>query len=357
MPRPPAEFPYALHRVGTVMSPLPDEPLEAEGVLNPGSARGRDGELYLLPRLVAAGNVSRVGLARVIVTDGTPTGVERRGVVLAPERSWERGDDHSGVEDPRVTWIDALGVYVMTYVAFGPLGPRTALATSVDLQTWDRLGPVHYAYDDALGQDLNLRQNKDTTFFPEPVTGPDGRPSLAVLHRPMGPLGVTNSGEEAEPLWGTETRESIWIGFVDLAAAQADLHALTIWSQNRFVAGPEFAYEALKIGGGPPPVRVPEGWLVLHHGVTGHLEPGVAQQQRVHYAAGGMILAADEPWRVLQRSSQPLLTPETTAETDGIVPNVIFPTAIERIDGSLFVFYGMADTSIGAARIVPVRPQ
>ena len=72
MPRPPAEFPYALHRVGTVMSPLPDEPLEAEGVLNPGSARGRDGELYLLPRLVAAGNVSRVGLARVIVTDGTP---------------------------------------------------------------------------------------------------------------------------------------------------------------------------------------------------------------------------------------------------------------------------------------------
>jgi predicted GH43/DUF377 family glycosyl hydrolase len=202
VPQPPAEFPYVLHRVGTVMSPLHGDPLEAEGVLNPGSARGRNGELYLLPRLVAAGNVSRVGLARVIVTDGTPTDVERRGVVLAPDRSWERGDDHSGVEDPRVTWIDALGVYVMTYVAFGPLGPRTALATSVDLQTWDRLGPVHYAYDDALGQDLNLRQNKDTTFFPEPVIGPDGRASLAVLHRPMGPLGMTNSGEEADPVVG-----------------------------------------------------------------------------------------------------------------------------------------------------------
>lgn len=39
------------------------------------------------------------------------------------------------------------------------------------------------------------------------------------------------------------------------------------------------------------------------------------------------------------------------------MPNVIFPTAIEEIDGSLFVFYGMADTSIGAARIVPVRPR
>ena len=67
-----------------------------------------------MARLVAAGNVSRVGLARVIVTDGTPTGVDRRCIVLAPERSWERGDDHSGVEDPRVTWIGALGVHVMT---------------------------------------------------------------------------------------------------------------------------------------------------------------------------------------------------------------------------------------------------
>ena len=334
------------------MSPTPDDPLEVEGVLNPASGRGPDGDLYLLPRLVAAGNVSRVGLARVITAHGVPTGVDRLGVVLEPERSWERAPDHSGVEDPRITWIEALGVYVMTYVAFGPLGPRTAIATSDDLRTWHRLGPVHFTYDDDLGHDLNLRQNKDTTFFPEPVIAPDGRLSLAVLHRPMGSLGETNAGGCAEPLWGSESRESIWIGFVDLSSAQDDLGALTIWGQNRFVAAPEFAYEALKIGGGPPPVRVPEGWLVLHHGVTGELDPGVAQQQRVRYVAGGMILDAEEPWRVLQRSAHPLLEPETADEVDGIVPNVIFPTAIEEVNGSLFVFYGMADTSIGVARIV-----
>jgi predicted GH43/DUF377 family glycosyl hydrolase len=337
------------------MTPTPGDPLEVEGVLNPGTGRGPDGELYLLPRLVAAGNLSRVGLARVIVTDGMPTAVERLGVVLEPDRSWERSSDHSGVEDPRVTWIEALGVFVMTYVAYGPLGPRTALATSTDLRQWRRLGPVHYAYDDTLGHDLNLRQNKDTTFFPEPVVAPDGRPSLAVLHRPMGAIGATNSAEVSEPLWGAETRESIWIGFVDLAAAQQDLRALTSWQQNRFVAGPEFAYEALKIGGGPPPIRVPEGWLVIHHGVTGRLDPGVAQQQSVRYVAGGMILDADEPWRVAQRSVEPLLEPETPEEIDGTVPNVIFPTAIEEVDGSLFVFYGMADTSIGVARIVRIR--
>lgn len=336
------------------MSPTPGDPLEVEGVLNPATGRGPDGQLYLLPRLVSAGNVSRVGFARMTTTDGVPNEVERLGVVLEPDRSWERGDDHSGVEDPRVTRIEALGLFVMTYVAYGPLGPRTALATSTDLREWRRLGPVHFRYDDDLGHDLNLRQNKDTTFFPEPVVAPDGLLSLAVLHRPMGLLGVTNSGAAAEPLWGSESRESIWIGFVDLAAAQRDQRALTIWDQNRFVAAPEFAYEALKIGGGPPPVRVPEGWLVLHHGVTGRLDPGVAQQQSVRYVAGGMILDADRPWLVTQRSAEPLLEPETADEVDGIVPNVIFPTAVEEIGGSLFVFYGMADTSIGVARIVRI---
>ena len=70
-------FPYALTRSGVVMTPEPGEPLEAEGVLNPASGRDADGVLYLLPRLVADGNVSRVGLARVVVEDGVPGGVER----------------------------------------------------------------------------------------------------------------------------------------------------------------------------------------------------------------------------------------------------------------------------------------
>ena len=33
------------------------------------------------------------------------------------------------------------------------------------------------------------------------------------------------------------------------------------------------------------------------------------------------------------------------------MPNVVFPTAIEEIGGATFVFYGMADASIGVARL------
>ena len=47
------------------MEPEPGNPWEVEGVLNPAAARGRDGELYLFPRLVAQGNYSRIGIARV----------------------------------------------------------------------------------------------------------------------------------------------------------------------------------------------------------------------------------------------------------------------------------------------------
>ena len=97
-------IPYRLTRLGIVMAPDPGDPLEAEGVLNPATGHTPDGRLHLLPRVVAAGNVSRVGLAEVVVEDGVPVGVERRGIVLEPDLSWERGVNHAGVEDPRVTY-------------------------------------------------------------------------------------------------------------------------------------------------------------------------------------------------------------------------------------------------------------
>lgn len=349
---PAEEFPYELTRVGIVMTPEEGNELESEGVLNPGSGRGPDGELYLLPRMVAAGNVSRVGLAKVIVTDGVPTGVTREGIVLEPDRSWEQGVGNAGVEDPRITYVEVLGLHVMTYVAFGPLGPRTAVATSKDLRTWTRLGPVLFAFDDALDCDLNLFHNKDTTFFSEPVVAPDGVVSLAVLHRPMWDLEEVREGQGTKPPAGIpDTRQSIWISFVPLEAVKENLQALALWTQHRYLAGPEFAFEELKIGGGPPPLRVPEGWLVIHHGVTGELARAFSQQQKVNYAAGALILDADEPWKVITRTSTPLLAPATDDERSGIVPNVVFPTAIEEVDGVQHVFYGMADSKIGVARL------
>lgn len=345
-------FPYALTRAGVLMSPESDNDFEAEGVLNPATVRSADGRLYLLPRLVAAGNVSRIGLAEIKVADGVPVDVAREGVVLSPERVWEQGAQNAGVEDPRVTFIPDLGLNVMTYVAYGPLGPRTAVAVSSDERSWRRLGPVTFEYDDEAGVDLGLYPNKDAVFFPEPVRDPEGVLSFAILHRPSWDLQDIRPGETARPPFGLpDPRPSIWISFVPLDAVQEDISALARWRGHRVVAWPEAPFEQTKIGAGPAPIRVEEGWLLLYHGVVGELVPGVAQQKNVNYSAGAMILDAEEPWKVVSRTTAPLLTADTDDERDGIVPNVVFPTALEQIGDDRFVFYGMADSKIGVARL------
>jgi hypothetical protein len=56
---------FKLKRLVLVMEPHPGNPQEIEGVLNPAVARGPDGALYLFPRVVAHGNYSRIGIARL----------------------------------------------------------------------------------------------------------------------------------------------------------------------------------------------------------------------------------------------------------------------------------------------------
>lgn len=316
---------YALERIGVVMEPDPNDPQEAWGVLNPASARGADGDLYLFPRLVAQGNYSRVGRTRVVFGNDVPLSVERLGIALEPEEEWEA----RGVEDPRITFINRLGLYLMTYTAFGPEGPRVAIAASTDLEQWERYGLVEF------GGGLDSYDNKDAAFFPEPVATPDGRSAYALLHRPA-----------------NEQRPGIWISFAPADEVERDPRKIVQVEDHRRVAAPQEPWEELKIGAGPPPVRTDEGWLLVHHGVSGRLEDGVELQPAVRYCAGAMMLDLKEVWQVVSRTREPLLEPETGPERQGIVPNVVFPTALdERGDGSADVFYGMADSRIGAARL------
>lgn len=350
---PTTTLPYALNRIGTIMTADPENPFEAEGVLNPGTAWGSDGELYLYPRVVAEGNVSRIARARVILEDGVPIGVERLGIVLSPDEGWEHGRQNAGVEDPRITFIEPLGVHVMSYIAYGPLGPKPAVAVSNDTVSWRRLGPLRFAYQAELDTDLNLFPNKDIVFFPEAVPGPDGTPRLALLHRPMWDLDWLRPGEGVRtPAGIDDERLSIWIGYVDLEAARRDLSALTFVEGSSMIAAPQAPYESAKIGAGPAPLRVPEGWLLMHHGVSGPVPKGFELAYGSRYSAGAILLDPADPRRVLARTAEPLLEPETEHEMKGTLGNVVFPTAVETIGGRRFVFYGMADSSIGVAELV-----
>jgi len=346
-----------LTRLGTLMSPDPNDPHEAEGVLNPATARDDDDVLHLYARLVGTGNRSRVGMARVLVEEGRPVGVERERVVLAPDQSWEHGLNHGGTEDPRITTIAALGVHVMSYVAVGPMGPRSALAISHDAHSWRRLGPIQFAFEERLHADLNLYPNKDIVWFPEAVPGPDGRPAFAMLHRPMWDFSFVTRTEPAPLPTGTDDRRAgIWISYVPVDEALADPAALTRPRLHRTVALARTGWESLKIGAGPAPIRTEEGWLLLYHGVSGVRSGGEwggssEIEHSIRYSVGAMLLSLEDPGRVIARTTEPLMQPDTADERDGTVPDVVFPTAIETIGDVRYVFYGMADTRIGIARL------
>ncbi len=178
---------FKLNRLGMVMEPESGNPNEVAGTLNPAAVRGPDGELYLFPRLVAKGNYSRIGVARVRFNEaGDPIGVERLGIALEPEADYERQPDGSGgCEDPRVTYLEQLQRYIMSYTAFSTQCPRMALAQSDDLFHWERLGLATYAHWH--GIDLGNVDDKDASLFP--VARPDSseRLGLGMLHRPLFP--------------------------------------------------------------------------------------------------------------------------------------------------------------------------
>lgn len=341
--------PYQLRRLGVIMRGDPHNTDEALGVLNPAAARAPDGRLYLFPRVVAAGNYSRVGIAEVLFdAAGEPIGVERRGYALEPSESYEQNAHTAGCEDARITYLEPLGRYLMTYTAYGPLGARIALASSEDLMHWERLGPVKFAFDPALRVDFDLYDNKDAVLFPTPVTDPHGEPALALLHRPANVQGRIR----VLPAGISEERASIWISYCALAPAQANPAALLTWRDHTLLATPAQPWEETKIGAGTPPIRTSHGWLLIYHGVAGQILEGVDHQPHVRYSAGAMLLDSDDPRTIVYRSSEPVLIPEVAEERAGIVPNVVFPTGVDlREHGRVDVYYGMADAAIGVARL------
>jgi len=347
---------FQLQRLGLMMEPEPGNPQEIEGVLNPAAVRGPDGKLYLFPRLVAKGNYSRIGIARVTFNDaGDPSGVERLGIALEPEADYERrSDGRGGCEDPRITFVEPLGHYVMTYTALSAGGPRIALAVSEDLFHWQRLGLA--TFEPYNGIEFDGVDNKDASIFPVAVPDPSGQSALAILHRPLFPgtrpeEKACESGSCVPDLH----RESIWISYRDVAIEGREPYHLCHFTSHHRLAAPVAPWELLKIGGGTPPILTRHGWLILYHGVSELVEPGNVGHP-LCYSAGVMVLSKEHPHVVRYRSPEPVLTPELPQERRGTVPNVVFPTGIDRRDdlGSpdrFDVYYGMADKRIGVARL------
>lgn len=130
----------------------------------------------------------------------------------------------------------------------------------------------------------------------------------------------------------------------DPRVAMAVSSNLVTWTRLGPVEYGTERWENLKVGAGAPPVRLPYGWLLLYHGVSG--ERG-KDAQSVKYWAGVAVPDIQRPTKVLYRSAEPLLEPSESNEVKGTVDRVAFPTAVDRRPGDRFhVYYGAADSVI-----------
>ena len=107
------------------------------------------------------------------------------GVALEPEADYELSENGGGCEDPRISFVEPLQHYVMTYTALSRRGPRIAIAVSDDLLHWRRVGLATFHPFEGIAFDSV--DNKDASFFPLLIPDPLGHPAVALVHRPLFP--------------------------------------------------------------------------------------------------------------------------------------------------------------------------
>jgi predicted GH43/DUF377 family glycosyl hydrolase len=106
---------------------------------------------------------------------------------------------------------------------------------------------------------------------------------------------------------------------------------------------PKFGWELVQIGNCGPPIELDEGWLLLTHGV------GAMRK----YSIGAALLDKNDPSKVIGRMKEPLLAAKDQ-DREGYVPNVVYSCGAIRHGGTLFMPYGIADSSVGFA-FVPIK--
>lgn len=202
--------------------------------------------------------------------------------------------------DPRICFIEDR--YYITWCN-GYHGPTIGVGYTFDFKEFVQL------------ENAFLPFNRNGVLFPRKING-----KYAMLSRP------SDNGHTP---------------FGDIYYSKSD--DMEYWGHHRHVMsslpGNESAWQSTKIGAGPIPIETDEGWLLIYHGVINTCNGFV-------YRMGCALLDINEPWKVIYRSKNYIMTPLTNYECVGDVPNIIFPCAAltDAKTGKIALYYGCADT-------------
>src|SRR6476661_9099706 len=104
------------------------------------------------------------------------------------------------------------------------------------------------------------------------------------------------------------------------------------WEGGRPILQPVYPWEFVQISSCGSPIELDDCWLLLTHGV------GPVRK----YSIGAVLLDKSDPSKVLARSREPLVRPESS-EREGYVPNVVYTCGALLHNGELIIPYAMAD--------------
>ena len=296
-----------------ILSPIIDHFWESKATFNPAAIYEAD-KVHILYRAVGDTDSSVIGYASS--SDGLNIDDRLDKPIYVPKESFECGNPekvvfnipycsggggNGGCEDPRLTKIDDR-VY-MTYVAFsGKSYPGVAL-TSIKLddflnKKWNWEKPVLIS---APGE-----MHKNWVLFPELING-----KFAILHSISPNLCIDY--------------------FEDLNELGISQHIKSYWSKTP----QRYFWDNHVRGPGPPPLKTKLGWLLLYHAMD-YRDPD-------KYKVGAMILAEENPTRVIYRSRSPVMEPDKHYENNGYKAGVVYTCGAVIKEEDLFIYYGGAD--------------
>jgi len=289
---------------GNPILTINDWPYPANSVFNAGATQLPSGETLLLVRVEDHRGISHLTVAHS--TDGiTNWQIDAQPTLLPdaqhyPEEIW-------GIEDPRITWVEELARYAITYTAYSTSGPLVSLALTTDFRTFERKGAIMPPED------------KDAALLPRRING-----RWALLHRPG-------------PGFAGTTKANIWISYSPDLKHWGD-HCVLLEARRGAW------WDANKIGLSPQPIETSEGWLIIYHGVR-NTAAGCL------YRLGLALLDLEQPGRVIRRGDEWIFGPHQPYERVGDVSDVVFPCGVihNRETGEIRMYYGAADTCLALA--------
>lgn len=310
------EYSYA---AAALMNPSAVPHFDQSG-MPPGSMR-----VLMSMRAVGEGHISSVAFREGIVTDTFE-------LMLAPEPPFATATDMIGRTDEtmpagavtvhrhRDSTLSGTVMFPITEAQSKGLEDMRIVRFQHDDGTWEWIG-TYTAYNGSQIQSELMRTRDFRAFDLVPMTGAASRnKGMALFPRTV---------DGRYMMIGRSDGENVFLLKSD---------DLTHWDDGQKILTPQYPWELVQLGNCGPPIELDEGWLLLTHGV------GAMRK----YSIGAVLLDKRDPAKVIGRTSEPLLAAKDQ-DREGYVPNVVYSCGAIRHNDTLFIPYGIADSSIGFA--------